>query len=112
MQDIPYLKETELHIRLFAVNLSREACGHPIEMADEALNGLALGRSQILERILQRLEVNYICKQSRSIDKVFIDIVEISQQHIAPENEFIQSFRFRIQFPIALVELYEQPHPV
>ncbi len=73
-------------------------------MTGQAGNGLALGLGQVFEAILQSLEIRYVRKQVTGMDEVFVHIVKIAQQHIAPEDEFIQRFGPRTDLAVAIVQ--------
>ena len=89
--------------------------GHPAafrKVAGQAGNGLSLGIGQVFETVLQSLEIRYVRKQMIGMDEVFVYIVKISQQDIAPENEFIQRFGSRTDFAVAIVQFQQQAYPV
>ena len=81
-----------------------------IEMSHEALNSLTLYVAEIGESILNGLIIRHIGKQLLRGGKILVDIIEVTQYHIAPEDEFIQTLRFRIQFLIAVIQFDKQGH--
>ena len=81
--------------------------GHPAafrEVTGQAGDGLALGLGQVFEPVLQSLEIRYVRKQVTGMDEVFVHIVKIAQQHIAPKDEFIQRFGPRTDLAVAIVQ--------
>ena len=64
-----------------------------LEMGKEGADGLHLLFFQIGEVVLQGTEVGDVGEQLAGIDQVFVHVVEIREQHPAPEDELVQAFR-------------------
>ena len=81
-------------------------------MLQEAFDGLALGVGQVGEIVLDGLEVGYVGEEHLRVDPVFVDVVEVAEEDVAPENELVKRLRLGIQGPVAVVELDEELDPV
>ncbi len=81
-------------------------------MAYKALDGIPLRFTQIRICILKLSEISHIGEQLFRRDKIFVRIIEIREYHVTPEDKFIKRFRLGIQFPVAVIQIQQQSHPV
>ncbi len=86
------------------------------EMGDKRLNGPALRLAQPGIVILNVPEVRDVGEYVTGIDQIFVYVVEIVENHIAPEDELVQSLRpvpATLQSRgIAAVQLHQQRYPI
>ena len=102
IKQVPKPKEAALDGTLFSVP----------EMEEKMLDGFALVIAQVVEAVLQGFEIAHVLQQGPRVHPVFVHIVEIGQQHISPEDEFVQGLRGGIQFLVAGVQFQQQAQAV
>ncbi len=81
-------------------------------MAQKAFNRSPLYRGQITESVLQLTVIGNIGEKLPRIDKILVHVIEIPQNHIAPEDEFIQRLSLGINAPVTFIQFQQQTHPV
>ena len=64
------------------------------------------------EIILNATEIRHIGEQSPGIDQVFVHIIEVRKQHVAPEDELIQGFLERREVLVDFIQFQDQGHLV
>ena len=77
-------------------------------MLDEGVNGILLRLSKICIIILEILIFRYIAEELLRIYQILVHIIEITQEHITPEYEFIQALGIGIQPAITFIQFYQQ----
>ena len=77
-------------------------------MLDEVLDGLALVVGEIRETVLYLAIVGHVGKEAFRADQVFVDIVEVGENDVAPEDELVKGLGLWVQGTIDFVKLEEQ----
>ena len=55
--------------------------------------------------VLHRLELRHIGEELFGVDKVFVHVVEVGQDHLSPEDEFVQRLTVGNQLLVLAVEV-------
>ena len=112
VEDIPDLEETFLDIGAVGAEVDREPAAAVVEMPDEILYRRPLRSCEIFKGILHGLEIGHIGIQHGRVGQILVHIIEVPQDDIPPENEFIETFRLGVQGLVAAVKLEEERYPV
>ena len=67
-------------------------------------DGLLLALAQVLELVLDGLEIPHVLHKGAGVHQVFVYVVEIGQEDLPPEEEFVQGFRLVVKRLVAVVE--------
>ena len=81
-------------------------------MPRETLQSFTLVFREIGKRVLDLLELLDIGEQAIRADQILVDIVEVTQDHIPPEDEFIERLRILDQILIAVVQFQQESDSV
>ena len=108
IEDVPYLQESGLDAVLVRVQMHGEAAAAVPEVGDEVLHRLALHFRQVAEIVLDVLVGYYIGKKVPGVYQILVDVVEIGQDDLSPEDELVQGLMFRVNGAIAVVEGQQQ----
>ena len=76
----------------------------------EGLHDLQLARREVGDVGLQLLEIRNVAEEPVGIHAVFVDRVEVRQEHVAPEVELVEGFG--VVLCVDFVELRNEPHAV
>ena len=106
-EEVPDLEEAAFDVLLAVFRAD------PVpEMVDKTADGFLLRRGQIGEFILDSFEIRHVGKQGVGIDEILVRVVEVGEQDIAPEDEFVQGLLQRRKVFIDLIELQQKGHLV
>ena len=112
VQDIPDLEEAGLDRGFIRIQMHRQAAVPVAEMGDKAQDGLPLNVGQVAIIVLDALEIGHVGKEALRIHQVLVHIVEIREDHLAPENELIEGFRLGEDGPVGGVQFQQEPDAV
>ena len=83
------------------------------EMRQEGPDRLLLPLVQPGEIVLHGTEIRDVGEEFLRIHQVFVHVVEVGQQHPAPEDEFVQRLRlFPVKRLVAVIQGKQEVHPV
>ena len=75
------------------------------------MNCLTLRLRKVAEIVLNGLQIRNVSEQLTRVHKIFVHIIEVSQQDIAPTDEIVKRFRPGVERFVAVVKPHQLNHP-
>ena len=72
------------------------------------LDGLTLVLAQVFHSVLERLEVLHILQQGPGVHQILVNVVEVREHDVSPENELVQGLCLRIEVFIDGIQFQEE----
>ena len=82
------------------------------EMARKALQGFPLRLGKVRPVVLHLLDVRHVGEQPTGIHQILVDIVEIPEEGVAPEDEIVKWLRLLVKLPVAGIQFQQELYPV
>ena len=111
VQEVPDLQEAGLDV-LVRIHGDGQPAGVVPEVGHKAVHRIALDVRQIGETVLQPLEIGHIGEQGLRVHQVLVHVVEVRQDHVAPEEELVQGLGLGVKGLVAGIQLGQKPVPV
>ena len=111
IEDVPDPEEPHLDVPV-RVHIDREPAGPVPEMGQETVHGVLLVLREIGITVLDRLEIGNIREKVLRVREIFVDVVEIREDDVSPEDELVQRLRLRENLPVTGVQFDQETDPV
>ena len=112
IEDVPDLEETGLHGGVVRIQTDGQPAVPVAEMVHEMQDGLPLDLGQVAVVVLDVLEVRHVGEQVLRVHEELVHVAEVREDHLAPEDEFVQGLGLRIHGLVGFVQRQQQADAV